>query len=227
MRSLVIWLMLSSPVWAEWQFLEDWQDPIDGFTTDAAQTINADGYAMYLYRNPRGRVMALYTLPDDEADLPVDGPVAIATPEGFPSKTIEARTEQGRFFEYARSTGRVVRDRLWHGEGQVPVGTLADILAAPSVSLSLKLTDETTADTTWSMDDAGLSIARALGITLEGVPAGAAWEDAAAQSMLAAMTACQFPTLDMQCVQQVTACSPKISQERDIEGFELCVVQDE
>ena len=216
-------VLFAGPAMAEWTFVEDWSDPIDGFGTKVARHINDEGYGLHLYRNPVGRVMALYTLPDGTGDLPVEGPVAVVTPEGFAAKPVTARTEQGRIVEYARSTGRALRDRLWHGEGQVPVGTLADVLEATSVAVRLTLVSGDTVDTEWSMEGANLPIAQALGLNIEGVPAGAAWEDAAAQAMLAAMTACQFPSLDMACVQKVTACSPQISDARDIEGFEACV----
>lgn len=226
-RSREVWtvllLLLAQPAVADWTFVETWTDPIDGFETKVAQKVNTAGFGLYLYRNPRGRVMALYALPDGTGDLPEEGPVAVVTPEGFAPKEIVARREQGRIVEYARSTGRAVRDRLWHGEGQAPVGTLADILAAPSVAMSVTLTSGDSVDTKWSMDGANLPIAQALGLNIEGVPAGAAWEDAASQAMLAAMSACQFPRLDIACVQRVTECGPEISTSRDIEAFELCV----
>lgn len=225
--ALLLVCVLSGPAAAEWTFLAPWSDPVDGFETKAAHTVNEDGFGLHLYRNPLGRVMALYTLPDAVGEIPAEGPVAVVTPAGFSPKTIEARTEQGRIVEYARSTGRAVRDRLWHGEGQVPVGTLGDILAAPTVSFRVTLRSGATLDTSWSMDGANLPIARALGLNIDGVPAGAAWEDAASQAMLAAMTACQFPRLDMACVQKVTACSPRISDARDIDAFEQCVAQEQ
>ncbi|WP_415919642.1 hypothetical protein [Tateyamaria sp. SN6-1] len=220
-------MLLARPALAEWTFVEGWQDPIDGFETKLARVVNADGFGLHLYRNPLGRVMALYTLSEDVGDVAREGPVVIVTPQGFAPKTVVARTEQGRIVEYARSTGRAVRDRLWHGEGQVPVGTLADILAAPSVALEITVQDGPVIQTEWSMADAKLPIAQALGLNIEGVPAGAAWEDAASQAMLAAMTACQFPSLDMACVQTVTACSPNISDARDIDAFEACVAAPE
>ena len=216
---------LASGAQADWQFDERWADPIDGFETKLASTKNVDGFGLHLYRNPLGRVMALFTLPEQVGDAPVEGPVAVVTPQGFAPKTIDARSEQGRIVEYARSTGRAVRDRLWHGEGQVPVGTLADILAAPSIGLKVTLASGETLETSWSMDGATLPIAQALGLNIDGVPAGAAWEDAASQAMLAAMTACQFPKLDITCVQKVTACSPQISDARDIDAFEFCVAR--
>ncbi|MEO1365301.1 MAG: hypothetical protein AAFU86_16180, partial [Pseudomonadota bacterium] len=219
----VVLLLFAQPAMAEWVFVETWIDPIDGFETKAAQNVNADGFGLHLYRNPRGRVMALYALPGASGDVPAEGPVAVVMPQGFAPKEIVARREQGRIVEYARSTGRAVRDRLWHGEGQAPVGTLADILAAPSVALSVTLTTGDTVDTEWSMDGANLPIAQALGLNIDGVPAGAAWEDAASQAMLAAMSACQFPKLDIACVQRVTECGPEISTARDIDAFEFCV----
>ncbi|WP_299686101.1 hypothetical protein [uncultured Tateyamaria sp.] len=220
-------LCLAGPVSAEWAFVETWSDPVDGFETKVAQMINDDGFGLHLYRNPVGRVMALYALPDRIGNLPDEGLVAVVTPQGFAAKDIIAHTEQGRIVEYARSTGRAVRDRLWHGEGQVPVGTLADVLEAPSVALTVTLANGETVETDWSMEGASLPIAQALGLNIEGVAAGAAWEDAASQAMLAAMSACQFPKLDIACVQKVTACSPQISDARDIDGFEVCVAKGE
>ena len=225
MRLAFLLCLLAGPVAAEWAFVEGWKEPLDGYQTNAAVRKSADGVTWYLYRNPVGRVMALYALP--EGDVAGDGVVARLTPQGFDTKDIEARAVPGRVVEYARSAGPMLRDRLWHGEGQVPVGTLADILAAPSVTLEVTLTSGEVLSTTWDMQGAGLPLARALGLNLEGVPAGAAWEDTAAQSMLAAMTACQFPQLDMACVQRVTACSDRISEARDIEAFEGCVTRDE
>ena len=217
--ALLIWAQAAA---ADWVFQEDWTDPLDGFQTDVAR-MEADGFALHLYRNPAGRVMALFTWPDTVGAVLSSGEVAVLTPEGFRPKTIEVRAEQGRIVEYARLEGQALRDRLWHGEGTVPVGTLADILAAPSVSLKLLRDSAGPVTATWSMAGAELPVARALGLTFEGVPAGAAWEDRAGAAMLAAMSACQFPKLDMECVAQVTACAPQISEDRDIDGFEACV----
>ena len=228
MRALILMLCLvAGPASAEWRFEPKWSDPIDGFQTRVATNTNADGFTLHLYRNPIGRVYALYALPDGTADLAQAGAVATLTPQGFTPKAIEARSERGRIVEYAISTGRALRDRLWHGEGQAPAfGTFHDVLAADTLTVSFTLADGSTTDTTWSMDGANRALAQALGIASEGIPAGAEWEDAAAQALLAAMTACQFPKLDVLCVQKVSACSTKISDERDIDGFDSCVAED-
>jgi len=227
LRTLVLSLMLmAGPAWADWQYLETFTDPIDGYDTRAATTTNADGVALHFYRNPIGRVYVLFTLPDDGNNLISDGPVATLTPQGFNSKEIEARTIPGRVVEYGRSTGRALRDRLWHGEGEAPVGTLRNIIDAPTLSAAFKLTSGDTLQTKWDMTGAGLPLAQAIGISIDGVAAGQEWETAASQALLAAMTVCQFPKLDITCVQQVTACSSKISDERDIQGFEACVAED-
>ncbi|MEM6759854.1 MAG: hypothetical protein AAF601_10285 [Pseudomonadota bacterium] len=220
--ALLVWAQMATA--AEWVFQRGWTEPFDGFTTDVAR-VETDGFALHLYRNPSGRVMALFTWPDAVGAVPTSGEVAVLMPEGFRAKTIEARAAPGRIVEYARRDGRALRDRLWHGEGTVPVGTLADILAAPSVSLAIARDGADPVTATWSMDGADLPVARALGLTLEGVPAGAEWEDRAGAAMLAAMSACQFPKLDMECVAQVTSCAPQISDRRDIDGFEACVAQ--
>ena len=225
--AMVAVLALVSPAAADWQFVEGFNDPIQGFETDAASTINADGYGLHLYRNPIGRVYALVTLPDSSPNLTQTGIVATLTPTGFAPKEIETQKEQGRVVEYAISTGRLLRDRLWHGEGQAPAfGTFHDILEAPGLSVTLTFDDGETGLTEWSMIGAETPIARALGISMNGVPAGAEWEDAAAQALLAAMTTCQFPKLDVGCVQKVSECSAKISAERDIEGFDICIGSD-
>lgn len=224
-RAAALWLALCNPALADWTYIENWTEPLDGYETRAASAVNADGFTLHLYRNPIGRVFALYTLPDGVGDLPDSGSMAALTPEGFKTKEIEARPEPGRVVEYARSTGRALRDRLWHGEGQVPVGTLKNILDAPAIHLSMTLASGEEVKTAWSMEGSGLSIAQALGLSIDGIAAGAEWEDAASQAMLAAMTACQFPSLDMACVQRVTACSDQISEARDIDGFEACVAE--
>ncbi|MEO9574853.1 MAG: hypothetical protein ABJ320_18955 [Lentilitoribacter sp.] len=217
-------LVLAQPLAAEWQYIEKYSDPIQGFDTRAASTTNADGYGLHLYRNPIGRVYALITLPDSSPDLVRTGPVATVTPMGFDSKEIQAQSERGRVVEYAISTGRALRDRLWHGEGQAPAfGTFHDVLEAPSLVVSLMFENGGTDQTEWSMEGAETAIAKALGISMNGVPAGSEWEDEAAQALLAAMTACQFPKLDVECVQKVSTCSAKISEDRDIDGFDICV----
>ncbi|MEL6451257.1 MAG: hypothetical protein AAFQ19_08340 [Pseudomonadota bacterium] len=216
--------LFASAAWADWTFLPKWTEPQDGYDTRAAANTNVDGYSLHLYRNPIGRVYARFALPEGAGDLLTEGTVATLTPQGFAPKQIEARREQGRVVEYATSTGRALRDRLWHGEGQAPAfGTFHDMLQAPAITVTFTLADGTSAETSWSMDSAARPIAQALGISTGGIPAGAEWEDAAAQSLLAAMTACQFPKLDVICVQEVTACSAKISDDRDIDGFEACV----
>lgn len=213
---------------AEWQYLDAWQDEIGGFETKAATTRNGDGYQLHIFRNPAGRVYALVTLPEGVADIPINGVVAKLTPENFEGKSIEARAENGRVVEYAISTRRTLRDRLWHGDGVAPAfGTLRDMLDAKSVTMEFYLTDGTTSRTSWQMAGAELPIAQALGINIDGVPAGQEWDDAAAQSLLSAMTACQFPKLDVACVQKVTTCSSAISEDRDIPAFEICVAQDQ
>ncbi|MEL6618317.1 MAG: hypothetical protein AAFP16_05530 [Pseudomonadota bacterium] len=220
-------LATATPACAEWTYLEDFSDPFQAFHTRAAQTVNDAGYVLHLYRNPVGRVYALISLPDDAPALIETGPVAVLTPEGFDPKPIEARSERGRVVEYAFSDGRRLRDRLWHGEGPRPeFGTFHDLLEAPSVTATLTHADSSTTDQHWSMDGAGLSIAQALGIQIDGVAAGEEWDAAAAQALLAAMTVCQFPKLDVLCVQKVTTCSARISEDRDIEGFEVCVAED-
>ncbi|WP_415404505.1 hypothetical protein [Tateyamaria sp. SN3-11] len=228
MRALILMLCLcAGPAMAEWRFVPKWSDPIDGFDTRAATSTNADGFTLHLYRNPIGRVYALYSLPDGTADLATSGQVATLTPQDFAPKAIEARDERGRIVEYAISTGRTLRDRLWHGEGQAPAfGTFHDVLEAEALTVSFTLSDGSTAKTTWAMAGSERPIAQALGIASEGIPAGAEWEDAAAQALLAAMTACQFPKLDVLCVQKVTACSTRISDDRDIDGFDACVAED-
>ena len=224
------WLALlisATPAWADWQLLDTWTEPVQGFQTRAATVTNDAGYELFLYRNPIGRVYVLITLPDGTADLLSEGPVATLTPEGFPTKTIEAQTERGRVVEYAISTGRMLRDRLWHGEGQSPAfGTFRDLLDAPNLTATLSLKTGETETTTWTMDGAGKPIAQALGVSQDGVPAGQDWEDAASQAMLAAMTACQFPKLDMICVQKISDCGSRISDDRDIEGFKACIAAD-
>ncbi|MEM8653963.1 MAG: hypothetical protein AAGF36_04395 [Pseudomonadota bacterium] len=216
-------LLAATAARADWQFVEDWTDPINGFDTSAAMTTADDGTTLHLYRNPIGRVYALFTLPDGTGTLDREGPVASLTPEGFDTKVIEARAEQGRVIEFATSTGRSLRDRLWHGQGSAPVGTLQDLINAPTVSATFTLSEGREHRATWSMQGAGTPIAQAIGITIEGAAAGDVWDDTAAQALLAAMTACQFPKLDVTCVQQVTTCSDKISVDRDIEGFETCI----
>ena len=209
---------------AEWRTVDTFTDPFNGFDARAAVTEAADGTALHLYRNPIGRVYALFTLPDGDATFASEGPVATLTPEGFDPKTIEARPERGRVVEYAATDGRILRDRLWHGEGTAPAfGTLHDLIEAPSLSATFTLSDGSLHTATWSMDGSGTPIAHALGITIEGAAAGQEWEDAAAQALLAAMTTCQFPKLDVTCVQKVTACSDRISQDRDIDGFDACI----
>ncbi|WP_299601940.1 hypothetical protein [uncultured Tateyamaria sp.] len=216
--------LLGAPAAADWTFVDTWTDPINGFDTKAAVSTADDGTTLHLYRNPAGRVYALFTLPDDKGDIADEGQVATLTPEGFDTKVIEARTEQGRVVEFAASTGRALRNRLWHGEGTAPAfGTLHDMIEAPSISATFTLKDGGEHAATWSMAASGTPIAQAIGITIEGASAGDEWEDAAAQALLAAMTTCQFPKLDVTCVQKVTACSDKISQDRDIEGFDTCV----
>lgn len=226
--ALCLWLIAAGgPAWADWTFVEGWNEPVQDFETRAATTTNDAGFALHLYRNPVGRVYALISLPDGTPDLVTSGPVATLTPKGFAAKQIEAQGERGRIVEYAISTGRALRDRLWHGEGDAPAfGTFHDMLEADSLSATLTLQDGQTVQTEWSMDGAGTPIARALGINIAGIPAGAEWDDAAAQALLAAMTACQFPKLDVTCLQKVTACSPQISEERDIDAFEACVAAD-
>ncbi|WP_299547643.1 hypothetical protein [uncultured Tateyamaria sp.] len=217
-------LLLCTPAWAEWTFVDPWTDPINGFDTKAAVTTADDGTSLHLYRNPAGRVYALFTLPEGKGDIAVEGQVATLTPEGFDTKVIEARTERGRVVEYAASTGRTLRDRLWHGEGTAPAfGTLHDMIEASSLTATFTLSDGNEHAATWSMATSGTPIAQALGITVQGAAAGDEWDDAAAQALLAAMTTCQFPKLDVTCVQKVTACSDKISQDRDIEAFDSCV----
>lgn len=212
------------PAWAEWQFIPRYSDPVQGFDTRAAGAINRDGYGLHLYRNPVGRVYALITMPDGTPDLALTGVVATLTPAGFDPKQIEAQSEQGRVVEYAISTGRMLRDRLWHGEGQAPAfGTFHDILEADRLEVTLTLETGAQVATVWSMQGASKPIAQALGISSDGIPAGQEWDDAAAQAMLAAMTACQFPNLDVDCVQKVSACSAQISEARDIDAFEGCV----
>ncbi|WP_299727343.1 hypothetical protein [uncultured Tateyamaria sp.] len=219
-----LFALAATPAWADWQFLDSWADPIQNFETRAAMITNAEGYQLHLYRNPVGRVYALITLPEGSPDLVLTGPVATLTPEGFASKEIEAQDERGRVVEYAISTGRALRDRLWHGEGQAPAfGTFHDLLEAPSLSVTLNLDGGAAATTTWNMDSAAKPIAQALGISMRGIPAGEEWEEAASQAMLAAMTACQFPKLDVTCVQRVSTCSPQISDARDIDAFDRCV----
>ncbi|WP_299044260.1 hypothetical protein [uncultured Tateyamaria sp.] len=222
----VVLCLLATTAKADWHFVEDWTDPVNGFEAKAAVSTADDGTALHLYRNPIGRVYALITLPDGTPDIVREGMVASLAPEGFDPKQIEARTEQGRVIEFATSTGRALRDRLWHGEGSAPAfGTLHDIVEAPSLTATLSLVDGTQHSATWSMDGAGAPIAQAIGITIEGAAAGDAWDDAAAQALLAAMTICQFPKLDVTCVQKVTACSDKISVDRDIDGFDACIAQ--
>ena len=226
-RCLVLTLAVSGfagPAPADWLYIEKYSDPIQGFDTRAASITNADGYQLHLYRNPIGRVYALITLPDSRPDLVLTGPVATFTPAGFDSEQIEAQSEHGRVVEYAISTGRALRDRLWHGEGQAPAfGTFHDLLEAPSLAVSLMFENGGTDQTEWSMEGAETPIAKALGISMNGVPAGSEWEDEAAQALLAAMTACQFPKLDVACVQKVSTCSAKISDDRDIDSFDICV----
>ncbi|WP_299649729.1 hypothetical protein [uncultured Tateyamaria sp.] len=217
-------LLCGAPAWAEWRFVDGFTDPVNGFDTNAAASTAPNGTTLHLYRNPIGRVYALITLPEGAADIAPEGQVATLTPEGFDSKVIEARSEPGRVVEFANSTGRTLRDRLWHGEGTAPAfGTLHDLIEAPAVTASLTLSDGSDLQSTWTMEGAGTPIAQALGLTIEGAAAGQEWEDAASQAILAAMTTCQFPTLDMACVQKVTTCSDKISKERDIDGFDSCV----
>ncbi len=228
MRHL-IWILclIAGPAFADWTYVPTWTDPFDGYDTRAATTSNADGYQLHLYRNPVGRVYVLISLPEGAPDLVTTGAIATLTPEGADPKLIEARDERGRVVEYALSNGRQMRDRLWHGEGQAPAfGTFHDILEAPTLSVTLTQADDTRITTSWAMAGAEQAVAQALGISMNGTPAGAEWEDAASQALLAAMTACQFPKLDVECVQKVSACSAKISETRDIEGFESCVTQD-
>jgi hypothetical protein len=224
-RFLIAWLMLcAQPALADWQFVENWTDPIDRVETRAATTTSDTGVALHIYRNPAGRVYALFTLPEGSPDFAPGGMVARITPNGFAAKGIEVRDTRGRIVEYGLSTGRMLRDRLWHGQGNAPAfGTLRDLIEAPALQAEFRLADDSTVQAQWSLADAKLPIAQALGIKIEGVAAGAQWEDAAAQSLLAAMTACQFPNLDVACVQKVTACSASISDDRDIDGFEACV----
>ncbi|MEP1964647.1 MAG: hypothetical protein ABJP79_16565 [Tateyamaria sp.] len=220
-------LGLASPAYADWQFVQSWTDPLQTFETRAATTTNDAGFVLHLYRNPIGRIYALLTLPDGTADLVRNGVVATLTPEGFDAKQIETQSEQGRIVEYAISTGRMLRDRLWHGQGEAPAfGTFHDLLEAPSLSATLSLTTGEQVQTSWSMDGAATPIAQALGVSMDGAAAGSEWEDAASQALLAAMTACQFPKLDVLCVQKVSTCSAKISEERDIDAFETCIADD-
>ena len=225
--SILLWL-IAQPALAEWAFVESWIDPINEFELRAATTTSDSGIKLYLYRNPSGRVYVLFTLPEGGPGFAASGIVAQVTPKGFKTKDIEIRDEPGRFVEYGFSTGRMLRARLWHGQGETPtIGTLLDVLTAPSVHGAFQMDDGSSQEAVWSMDGASLPIAQALGIKIDGVAAGPEWEDTASRALMAAMTACQFPKLDMLCVQLVTTCSTKISEDRDIKGFEGCIAGSE
>lgn len=227
MRAWIVGLLVclcAQPALAGWEFLETWIDPFTGAELRAATSTSDAGVALHLYRLPSGRVYALISLPEGGASFAAAGVIGQITPEGFKTKDIEVRDEPGRIVEYSLSTGRMLRARLWHGQGQAPAfGTLRDIIDTTSLNASFRLADNSTLDTAWSMEGASLPIAQALGIKIEGVAAGEEWEDMASQALMAAMTACQFPKLDMMCIQHVTKCSAKISDDRDIDGFEVCV----
>ena len=223
-RLIVCLALLALPAMADWKFVELWSDPLDGSQTRAATSTSDTGVTLHLYRNSGGRVYALFTLPPESGNFTNEGIVARITPQGFDSKDIEVRNTQSRIIEYGRISGSMLRDRLWHGQGEAPAfGTLHDLLEAPALTGAFQLADKTTFDAKWNMQDARLPIAQALSIKIGGVASGAEWEDAASQSLLAAMTACQFPKLDVFCVQKVTACSMNISENRSINAFETCV----
>lgn len=230
MTTLRIWFIsllacLSAlPAFAEWQYLETWTDPITELELRAATTTSESGVVLHLYRYPTGRVYAQFALPEGTADLIKTGIAAEITPAGFDTREIELREEPGRFVEYGFSTGRLLRARLWHGQGDTPtIGTLFNLINAESLSGLFRLADGSTLDAIWSLEGAGLPIAQALGIKVKGIAAGPDWEQTASRALMAAMTACQFPKLDVACVQQVSTCSSRISEDRDIEGFEACI----
>lgn len=222
---LCLWAL---PVLAEWEFREAWVDPINKLELRTAETVSDTGVTLNLYRNPAGRVYALFTLPEGTPDFADTGVVGEITPNGFETKEIELREEPGRFVEFGFTDGRVLRTRLWHGQDEAPtVGTLRDLIDAETVTGTFRLADDSMLDAVWSLEGAGLPIAQALGIKVKGVAAGPDWEGIASRSLMAAMTACQFPKLDMICVQQVTNCSSKISEDRNIDAFEACIGQSE
>lgn len=222
----MILALCAPPVLAEWEYNESWVDPVNNFELRTASTTSASGVTLNLYRYPTGRVYALFTLPEGTADFADSGVVGKITPEGFDTKEIELREEPGRFVEFGYSDGRVLRTRLWHGQGEEPtVGTLFNLISAESMTGTFRLSDDSTLDAVWSLDGAGLPVAQALGIKIQGIAAGPDWEGIASRSLLAAMTACQFPKLDMNCVQHVTHCSSKISEDRDLEAFDQCISQ--
>lgn len=231
MRAAVFSLLLSLcplPALAEWEFLDVWVDPVNDLELRTAVTTSPSGVTLNLYRNPTGRVYVLFTLPDGTPDFASDGVVAEITPEGFETREIEVREEPGRFVEYGFTNGRVLRARLWHGQGEAPtVGTLFNLINAETMSGTFRLEDDSTLEAEWSLQDAGLPIAQALGIKVKGIESGPDWENVASRSLLAAMTACQFPKPDMLCIQKVTECSSKISEDRNIEAFEVCINQDD
>lgn len=214
------------PAIAEWQYLENWTDPITELELRAATTTSDSGVMLHLYRYPTGRVYAQFTLPEGTADLIKTGIAAEITPEGYDTREIELREEPGRFVEYGFSTGRLLRARLWHGQGDTPtVGTLFNLINAESLIATFRLANDSTLEAVWSLEGAGLPIAQALGIKIEGIASGPDWEQTASRALMAAMTACQFPKLDVTCVQRVSTCSSRISEDRDIEGFEACISQ--
>ena len=80
--SLLMWLC-AQPALADWEFLETWIDPFTGIELPAAISISEAGVALHLYRNPAGRVYAVFSLPEDGPDFATTGVVGQITPEGF------------------------------------------------------------------------------------------------------------------------------------------------
>ncbi|MCH9747908.1 MAG: hypothetical protein K0U57_07785 [Alphaproteobacteria bacterium] len=221
--NLLVWLC-ATPAWANWEYYEFWLDPINKIKLQTAETTSDTGIKLNLYRNPNGRVYILFTLPENTPDFAETGVVAQILPEGFTTKEIELREEPGRFVEYGFSTGRALRARLWHGQEEAPTsGTLLNLINAASVTGLFRLADGTEIRAIWSLEEAGLPIAQALGIKIEGVASGPDWENTASRTLIAAMTACQFPKLNLRCVKHVTDCSIMISKNRDLKSFEVCI----
>ena len=221
--NLLVWLC-ATPAFANWEYYEFWLDPINKIKLQTAETTSDTGIKLNLYRNPNGRVYILFTLPENTPDFAETGVVAQILPEGFTTKEIELREEPGRFVEYGFSTGRALRARLWHWQEEAPTsGTLLNLINAASVTGLFRLADGTEIRAIWSLEEAGLPIAQALGIKIEGVASGPDWENTASRTLIAAMTACQFPKLNLRCVKHVTDCSIMISKNRDLKSFEVCI----
>ena len=227
-RSLCLAFLVAFPsasVYAdEWLSIPNWPVPPSNNRTAIAVSQNPDGFVAGFFRDENSRVHIYFALPEDSAErLLSTGLVTFYRGDvGRGSDIKVPAAMQAEEFEFGFTDGRIVTDRIWHGEGPTAfTGRFRDILNSQTLCASF-FTFTGQKDACWNLSGLHGAVESALEITATASPKDQAWHKLLIAVTIAGSKKCT-PTNHLSCFTILDHCRKSFEQHRDVVLFNKCM----